>query len=73
MASILIFEAKTEGHHLVYLRLIYEALSSCFESVTICANFISEVSKIELIPFMGKDVVRENVSYLSVKKSHVLC
>jgi glycosyltransferase involved in cell wall biosynthesis len=71
MASILIFEPKTEGHHLVYLRLVYEALSGSFERVTICANFTSDISKRELIPYLGRGVVRENVAHLSVTDARV--
>ena len=70
MASIFIFEPKTEGHHLVYLRLCYEALSDCFDQVTICTDFTVDQTITEFSPFVKKDVVRLCTAGLTKKEAN---
>ncbi len=70
MASTFIFEPKTGGHHLVYLRLCYEALSDCFDQLTICTDFTVDQTTTELKPFVKKDMGRLCTAGLTKKDAN---
>lgn len=72
MASVLIFEPKTEGHHIVYLRLFYEGLSSCFDRIIVCADFTNDEVVSEIDPILRSDVLRLCTGGLDRKQANTL-
>ena len=70
MVSVFIFEPKTEGHHTVYLRLCYEALSVCFDQMTICTDFTASQTIKEFSPYVKKGVVRLCTAGLTKKEAN---